>query len=169
MGQTDNSLNVPESFTVDVGDADIFLGNYFERPWFFDSMKWKMMEDCKPEFVHIKTWKGEMYQFRLYQFHNQKAMIITSTLMDTFICIKAAGWGLKKTMNYARRAKRTKHEVEGSFSGYWTWGKYFEEQYSRLKKHMKDQNIFFSDEALESIYEELVRRNNEKNNSRTSA
>lgn len=163
MAHTDNSTLIPETFSVDVGEADIFLGDHFERPWFFDTLRWKMMDDCKPEYVHLRTWQGEIYQFRLYTFHNRKAMLITSTLQDTFICVKAAGWGLKKTMNYARRAKRKKTPVNGSFTGYWTWGGYFEEQYDRLKKNMKKQNIFFSDEALEAIYNELVRRQNEKN------
>lgn len=167
MGQTDNSVTFEQGFSVDVGEADIFLGKDFERPWFFDSIKWKMMEPCRPEYVHIKTWQGEVYQFRLYKFHDLKAMLITSTCLDTFIVIKTAGLSLKKTMNYARRAKRKKHAVDGSFSGYWTWGKYFEDQYARLKKNMKKQNIFFSDDALEAIYKELVRRSNEKTNNST--
>lgn len=167
MGFTDNSIESEETFSVDVGEGDIFLGKEFERPWFFDSMRWKMMDAWKPEYIHIKTWKGEIYQFRLYKFHSKPSMLITSTLQDTFIVIKSAGLSLKGTMNFARRAKRKKHPVEGSFTGYWTWGNYFEDQYTRLKKNMKKQNIFFSDEALEAIYNELVRRNNEKTHEST--
>lgn len=169
MGLTDNSEITEQEFSVDVGEGDIFLGDHFERPWFFDSMRWKMMDDCKPEYIHIKTWKGEIYQFRLYRFHSKPSMLITSTLQDTFVVIKSAGLSLKGTMNYARRAKRKKHPVNGSFTGYWTWGGYFEDQYARLKKNMKNQNIYFSDEALKAIYDELVRRDNAKNNQSTGA
>lgn len=163
MGHTNNIDEVKEEFTVDVGEADIFLGEDFERPWFFDTRTWIMMDECKPEHIHIKTWRGEIYQFRLYRFHNQPAILITSTLKDTFIVIGHKQHSIHGTMLKARRAKRTHHPAEGSFSGYWTWGKYFEDQYARLKRNMKNQRIFFSDEALTAIYNELVRRKNEKN------
>lgn len=163
MGHTDNSVEFKEGFSVDVGEADIFLGTDFERPWFFDTQKWKMMEAWSPKYVHIKTWRGEIYQFRLYRFHNSPAMLITSTLEDTFIVIKSAGLSIKGTMAKARKAKKYHHPAENSFSGYWTWGKYFEDQYARLKKNMKNQRIFFSDEALKAIYDELLRRKNEEN------
>lgn len=167
MAKTDNSLTKPEEFTVDVGEADVFLGDSFERPWFYDTRTWKMMRDCKPEYVHIKTWKGEVYQFMLYKFHNKPAMLITSTLRDTFIVIKCAGLSIEGTMAYARQAKMKKTPVNGSYTGYWTWGGYFEDQYARLKRNMDKQNIYFSDEALKIIYDELVRRQNAKKHTGT--
>lgn len=164
MSHTEISMEKPKSnqFTVDVGEGDVFLGKEFDRPWFFDSLRWKMMKEWSPEYVHIKTWKGEIYQFRLYRFHSRPAMLITSTLQDTFIVFSNA-LGLKKTMNVARRAKRNKIPIEGSVTGYSTWGLAFEEQYTRLKANMKKQHIYFSDDALVDIYNELVRRNNEEN------
>ena len=168
MGQTENLTEKSEEFSVDVGEGDIFLGKKFDRPYFMDTRVWKMMKPWSPEYIHIKTWKGEIYQFRLTEFHNNQAMLITSTLKDTFTVINIRdGFGIKKTMNYARRAKRTQHPVKGSFTGYWTWGHYFEDQYARLMHNLKLQRIYFSDDALKDIFDELKRRQNEKNRKRS--
>ena len=143
----------------DIGKADMFLGDSFPRPYFFESYKDKMMAEASPLNITFKTWKGEFFQFRLGKFHDSKCMILTSTLKDTFIFLTDRPT-FSETLSWAEK-KKEKKPIKGSYTGYSSWGGYFRPQFEKLKKHMDEQEIYFTDEITTEIYQELLRREKE--------
>ena len=138
----------------DIGKGDVFLGDSFSRPYFFESRTKRMMEDVSPLNITFKTWKGEFFQFRIYQFHSVDVMLLASTLQDTFYFIRPT---ISKTMEVAKRGNQ-KHPIKGSYTGYCSWGGYFNELLENLQKHLDEQEIYFTDEVTTAIYLELKRR-----------
>lgn len=145
-------------FSVDVGQADVYISNIqYDRPFFFESPQKRMMKPHSLKFITYKTWQGEFFQFSLDKYHGHDCLLITSTLGDcAFFPRKYLG--LKKAKERALIASENKHPIEGSFSGYFTYGKKLLEQYSLLEKHLAEQRIYFSDVVLTSIFNELQRR-----------
>lgn len=145
--------------TVDIGKADLFLGESFSYPWFFESPSRKMMVPQSPLVITFKTWKGEFFQFRLGKFHNNGCMILTSTLKDTFFFF----WtdpSFSGTMAKAENGGKKK-PIKGSYSGYSCWGGYFKDLYNTLMKHLEEQEISFTDDQIKMFYIELKRREKE--------
>lgn len=147
-----------DHFSIDVGKGDLYLRDDYTYPWFFESSGKKMMKDPKVEnVISIRTWKGEIFQFSLDSFHSNKCLLITSTLLDCAF-IPSMALSIDKAKERAKEASEKKHEVKNSYSGYFTFGKKLLAQYDTLEKHLKEQEIYFSDGTLKDIYTELVRR-----------
>lgn len=153
------NLEMPdELFDADVGKADLFTGKSYEIPYFFEHPGHKMMKDpSKSNHISFKTWKGEIFQFSLDQFHSHGCLLVTSTLKDCAF-FPQQKLSIDKAVERAERAINTKTPVKNSFSGYSTYGKKMLTQYRTLIKHLKEQEIYFSDETLTAIYKELKRR-----------
>ena len=145
-------------FTIDVGQADIYTSTIqYNRPFFFESTQRRMMKSHSLRYITYKTWGGEFFQFSLDRFHNHVCLLLTSTLGDcAFFPAKALS--LEKAKARAQSAADNKCPIEGSFSGYYTWGKKLLGQYETLEKHLAEQNVYFSEEILTSIFKELQRR-----------
>lgn len=153
-----NLMAAQTKFSTDVGRADIYTATQqYDRPFFFESSQRKMMKSHSLKYITYKTWGGEFFQFSLDSFHNHVCLLLTSTLGDcAFFPAKALS--LEKAKARAKSAADSKCPIEGSFSGYYTWGKKLLEQYETLERHLAEQNICFSEETLTSIFKELQRR-----------
>lgn len=141
---------------IDIGKGDLYIGEKFSYPYFFESYSRKMMEDPSPHNITFKTWKGEFFQFRLGKFHNSKCMILTSTLKDTFFFF-SNNPTIAGTMAKGKSGSE-KIPIKGSYTGYSSWGGYFQKQLKDLEKHLEEQEIFFTDETTAEIYRELMER-----------
>ena len=142
---------------LDVGHADIYVGPAFEIPYFFESPGRKMMREPGYDNINFRTWDGEFFQFFLDTFHSHQALVLTSTLGDCCF-FSYSRLGIEKMREYATAQSNKKHPIKNSFSGYFTFGQKMLKQYDTLEQHMKEQEIYFSDETLEKICEELQRR-----------
>lgn len=145
----------------DIGDAVEYFGDY-DYPYFFysEASTWHMMKPFSAEVINYKTFVGEVYQFRLGRFHDHNCLLLTSTLKDTFIFMAKSSLkvhNIDEAMQIARAGQK-KVDSRTAYSGYVRWGCSFEERYTRLMQNMASQHIYFTDEALNKIFEELRRR-----------
>ncbi|MBO5628165.1 MAG: hypothetical protein J5965_03710 [Aeriscardovia sp.] len=142
---------------IDVGHADLYIGPAFDIPYFFETSNRRMMQEPGDTNINFRTWDGEFFQFYMDYFHGKKTLILTSTLSDCcFFSINRLS--IDKMKEWAKSQTERKHFVNNSFSGYFTFGRKMLEQYATLERHMEEQEIYFTDEALEQIYSELKRR-----------
>lgn len=146
-----------ERIEFDIGNGDLYAGKPFKIPYFFESSQRRMMREPCEDTLNFKTWKGEYFQFYLGRYHQNIALILTSTLYDCCF-FNTSRLSIEKMRKWANEQSEKKHPIKNSYSGYFTFGKKLLEQYDVLEKHMKEQEIYFSDETLEKIYEELKRR-----------
>lgn len=144
-----------DDFSLNLGSAKYFRGD-FERPWFMEGLRTKMMDKASPRHLHFKSPIGEVYQFRLSEFHNKKAILLTSTLMDTFWFF-VNNPSIDNTMAIARK-NQAGYACPGSYSGVSKWGNYFEELLERLEQGMAFQGVELTDESMKIIAKELLRR-----------
>ena len=157
------NLSPPEiDNRFDIGRGDLYVGQQYSYPYFFENSNKKMMRDMGRGTIDFKTWKGEYFQFYLGKYHGNSTLILTSTLLDCCF-FNANRLGIDKMRDWATQQSEKKHPIKNSFSGYFTFGKKLLEQYDTLEKHMEEQEIYFSDEVLEEIYRELVRREKDGN------
>lgn len=147
-----------EKMIFDVGHADLYTGKPFQIPYFFENPRKRMMrEPVDDSTINFKTWKGEYFQFYLDEYHQNTALVLTSTMLDcAFFSTKRLS--IDKMREWAKRRSEKKHPIKNSFSGYFTFGKMLLEQYDTLEEHMREQEVYFSDKVLEDIYKELKRR-----------
>ena len=151
------NLTMTEKNEWDIGHADLYVGKPFEIPYFFESSQRRMMQEPGDTNINFRTWDGEIYQFYLGDYHQNTALILTSTLRDCcFFNINRLG--IEKMKKWATEQSEKKHPIKNSFSGYFTFGKKLLTQYATLERHMEEQEIYFSDEVLEKICKELKRR-----------
>lgn len=156
-------LSWEKNKVFDIGQADEYIGPPFSIPYFFEaSGRLMMKEPDSPDVINFKTWKGEYFQFYLGKFHSATALVITSTLKDCCF-IKANNLSIKGMHDWAEQHFSRKYPIKGSFSGYYTFGKRLMRQYDILEKHLKEQNLYFPDDILVEIYNELVRREKDGN------
>lgn len=146
-----------EKFDVDIGQADVYTGVQYKYPYFFEHSSCKMMKDMSSKTIDFKTWQGEYYQCSLDRFHNHTCLLITSTLKDC-IFLRYRLLSIERSKIWAKEMSEKKKDIKGSFSGYSTYGKKLLAQYELFEKHTKEQNICFSEKALEQIFKELLRR-----------
>ena len=152
------NLNEPqEKFSVDIGQADIYTGVQYQYPYFFEYSGKKMMKDMSDSTIDFKTWAGEYFQCTLDKFHSHTCLVITSTLEDC-VFLPAKSLSLERAKGKAKTATTRKTEIKNSFSGYSTYGQKMIKQYEVFEQHLKEQNIYFTDEVLTIIFKELLRR-----------
>lgn len=151
------NLGPARQTNIDVGNGDMYIGSAYKIPYFFETGYKRMMREPDDTTISFKTWKGEYFQFYLDKYHKSEVMVLTSTLGDSFYIYPGA-LGLEKSVERFRKAYSKRTPIKGSFSGYYTYGKHLIDQYEVLRQHMDEQRIFFTDESLEKIYEELKRR-----------
>lgn len=151
------NLKMRETEEWDIGHADLYVGQPFKIPYFFENPKRRMMREMDDTTINFKTWKGEFFQFYLDEYHQNTALVCTSTLLDCAFFM-ASRLGIDKMRKWAQRQSEKKHPIKGSFSGYFTFGKLLLKQYDTLEQHMAEQEIYFTDEFLEKVFFELKRR-----------
>ncbi len=143
--------------TFDIGHADEYIGEQYSYPYFFETSNKLMMRDMGKDNINFKTWKGEYYQFFLDKFHSNKALVLVSTLGDCCF-FKQSYLSIKGMQEWAKMQSEKKHPIKNSYSGYFTFGQKMLRQYDKLEEHLKEQEIYFPDDILEEIYQELIRR-----------
>jgi len=151
------SLSWKENKTFEIGHADEYIGSQYGYPYFFEASNKLMMRDMGKDNINFRTWKGEYFQFFLGSFHNSKVLVLVSTLKDCCF-FQRSRLSISRMHGWAKAQSEKKHPIKNSYSGYFTFGKKMLKQYDILEEHMKEQEIYFSDEILEEIYQELVRR-----------
>ena len=152
------NLDLPtDVFSVDIGKASVYVGEQYEYEYFFESSSRKMMKPMGVGTIDFRTYQNEYFQFSLDTFHNNKCLLLTSTLGDCAF-FGAPRLSLDKSIEYAKHHSAQKHTIKNSYSGYFTFGKKLLKQYETLKKHLKEQHLYLTDDALEKIYKELKRR-----------
>lgn len=154
------NLTMTEIEVWDIGHGDLYRGKQYDRPWFFDTPNMKMMRDMGGDTIDFKTWKGEYFQFFLDSYHGNTALFLTSTLQDCCIFTSSC-LSLSKMRAWCQKHSEKKTKVEGSFTGYFSFGKKLLEQYDLLDKHIEEQEIYFTDETIERAFNELKRRSKE--------
>ena len=140
-----------------IGNGDLYRGQQYKYPYFFEGPNKKMMVDMSDKTIDFKTWKGEYFQFTIGKFHGNNVLTLTSTLRD-YCVFRATLLSVDGMVEWVEKQANRKHYVNGSFSGYYSFGKNILERFDILKIHMEDQGIYFSDEMLEWVYRELIRR-----------
>lgn len=146
-----------EDFDIDLGKAYLYSGAY-DIPYFFESASKKMMRPPGPKVISFKTIDNSfILQFALDNYHGKKCILITSTEGDCAFILgtKLSITGMKE---WASAKSDNKHPINGSFSGYFTFGRRLLKQYETLEKHLKEHELSVSDESLELIWTELNRR-----------
>lgn len=141
----------------DVGHADYYLGEPYKIPYFFETSKRRMMREPDYSTISFRTWKGEYFQFYIDEYHHNPALVCTSTLLDCAFFMQKR-LSIEKMRKWAEEQSTKKHPIKGSYTGYFTFGKLLLEQYATLEKHMAEQEIYFTEEVLERIFNELKRR-----------
>lgn len=148
----------PRAKIWDVGEGDLYMGRPYRIPYFFENSQWKMMkEPDDPLCISFRSWKGNFYQFFIDTFHNKPALVITSTLRDCYFLPNTVLSMQGSADRYLRYCNK-KTPVKDSFSGFYSWGKKLLKQRETLMSHLKDDNMYFSDDVLAEIYAELKRR-----------
>lgn len=150
-------LSWKKNRTFDIGHADEYIGEQYSYPYFFETSNKLMMRDMGKDNINFKTWRGEYYQFFLGSFHQHQALVLVSTLKDCCF-FKANRLSISKMHDWAKQQSEKKHPIKNSYSGYFTFGQKLLRQYDKLEEHMKEQELYFPDDILEEIYQELVRR-----------
>ena len=143
--------------TFDIGHADEYTGSQYAYPYFFESSGKLMMRNMGKDNINFKTWKGEYYQFFLDKYHSNNALVLVSTLGDCCF-FQLSRLSISRMHDWAKQQSEKKHPIKNSFSGYFTFGQKLLKQYDTLEEHMKEQEIYFPDDILEEIYQELLRR-----------
>lgn len=141
----------------EIGHGDLYVGEQYVYPYFYESAHKKMMKDMGKDTIDFKTWGGEYFQFTLGEYHNRPALFLTSTLGDTCV-FKCRCLSIPKMKEWAEARSKKKIAIEGAITGYSTFGKSVLRALNTLEQHMAEQEIYFSDEVLEQIYQELSRR-----------
>ena len=145
---------------LDVGEGDLYTGNAYEIPYFFETVQHKMMRPPGGmDSLSFRSWKDNYYQFCIDTYHQRPALMITSTLKDCYF-MPTGCLSLEKSYAKYQRASEKKTPIKGSFSGFYSYGKRCMSQHDTLLKHLKDDNMYFTDEVLEKIYQILKRRVN---------
>lgn len=151
-------LAPPSEKMIDVGEGDLYVGKPYKIPYFYETSQVKMMkEPDDPLCISFKSWKGHFYQFYLGEFHNKSALVLTSTLRDSYV-FPTKSLSLEGSAEKFRYHSNKKTPIKGSFSGFYSWGKRLLKQYDTLMSHLEDDKMYFSDEVIQDIYKELVRR-----------
>lgn len=134
------------------------MGRPYTIPYFFESTQRRMMkEPCGNDTISFKSWKGNFYQFYLGEFHQHPALILTSTLRDSYY-LPAACLSLEMSVERFRKASENITPIKGSFSGYYRYGLKLVEQHDTLISHLEADGMYFSEEVLKEVYSELKRR-----------
>lgn len=142
----------------DIGKGDLYIGNTYPIPYFYETPRKLMMHDPEDgDSISFKTWKGEFFQFFLTMYHGREAMVLTSTLGDCYFIFSATR-SIEKSAERSKSFAGDKKPNATSVTGYSTWGRTHYEQYKELKEHLAEQEIYFSDSVIEEIWEELSRR-----------
>lgn len=141
----------------EIGHGDLYVGEQYVYPYFFESAHKRMMKDMGKDTIDFKTWGGEYFQFTLGEYHNRPALILTSTLKD-FCVFKCTMLSIPKMKDWAETQSKKKSMIEGAFTGYSTFGRRVLRALNTLEQHLAEQEIYFSGEVLEQIYKELSRR-----------
>lgn len=148
----------PSEKLWDVGEGDLYVGRPYRIPYFFETPQLQMMkEPDDPLCISFRSWTGHFYQFYIGIFHSKPSLIITSTLKDYYV-FPVMSLSFAQSQEKYRHYSNKKTPVKGSFSGFYSWGEKLLNQCDVLLSHLKNDNMYFSDDVLAEIYAELKRR-----------